>query len=201
MMVTTWVRSSSSDASVISISNRLAGKPVSVRSLMICSASRASRNWTGETLTAILRRDGQPGALGRVERDIALAQHILFVAQLGRRGEPARGRDLELRAGGEHRIGEPGEDCSGDLLRALGALTVEQDGEFIAADARAAGVLRRRLDQRLGDDLEELVAGEMAVKIVDALEMVEVEQEQNAGPLGFERRFERMEELAAVGEA
>ena len=40
----------------------------------------------------------------------------------------------------------------------------------------------------------------MAVEVVDPLEMVEVEQEQNAGPFGFERGLEPMQKFAAVGE-
>ena len=62
----------------------------------------------------------------------------------------------------------------------LGGFAVQQDGEFVAAGARAAGRLRRRLLQDLGDALEQLVAGEVAVEVVDPLEMVEVEQEQDA---------------------
>ena len=42
----------------------------------------------------------------------------------------------------EDRRREPGEDRVGDLFRRLGARAVEQDGEFVAADARAAGARR-----------------------------------------------------------
>jgi hypothetical protein len=45
---------------------------------------------------------------------------------------------VELRTAGEHRIGEAGENCVGNLFRALGRLAVKQDREFIAANAGAA---------------------------------------------------------------
>ena len=98
------------------------------------------------------------------------------------RGKADRGRDLDLGAGREHRRRRAARGSHWrPFRRALRRLAVEQDGEFVAADARAAGSLRRRLHQGLGDDREQLVAGEMAVEVVDPLEMVEVEQEQSAG--------------------
>ena len=54
---------------------------------------------------------------------------------------------------------------------------VHDDGELVAAQARDGVGLARAAAQPLGHDLEQLVADGMAERIVDALEMIEIEAE------------------------
>ena len=64
-----------------------------------------------------------------------------------------------------------------------------------------AGRLRRRLLEDFGHAHEELIAGKVAVKFVDPLEMVEVDQEQCARALGVERIADRPQQFPPIGKA
>ena len=70
------------------------------------------------------------------------------------------------------------------LRRALGLdrrrRMLEQHGELVAAQARGQIVLAQRRPQPLGDGHEQRVAGGVAERVVDALEVVQVE-EQHGG--------------------
>src|SRR4030095_3516309 len=44
---------------------------------------------------------------------------------------------------------------------------VEENGELVTANAGAAGAVGRRFDELLADLLQQLVAGKVAVKVVD----------------------------------
>ena len=79
-----------------------------------------------------------------------------------------------------------------------------QDGELVAAHARDdVGVPRQRA-QPFGDHLEKLVAGGMAERVVDVLEVVEIEKMRGHFFAAFgpgERLFELLIEQDAVGQA
>jgi hypothetical protein len=96
-------------------------------------------------------------------------------------------------------------DALGEVHRAEGAGGGEDDGELVAADAVAAvrGALRRA--DRRAERLEALVAGLVAVGIVDGLELVEVhehERERLAGaPGALELAREVLLERAVVAQA
>src|SRR4029078_10943487 len=79
--------------------------------------------------------------------------------------------------------------------------TREEDSELVAADAGTAGAVGRGLDKLVRDLLQKLIAGKVAVKVVDALEMVEVEQEQRSGSLGLHRAGQGVHQFAAISEA
>ena len=79
-----------------------------------------------------------------------------------------------------------------------------QDGELVAAHARDRVGLADQLAQALGRQLEQLVAGGMTQRIVDVLEVVEVEQvhgQQLAAPRAREGLLEALVEQHAVGQA
>ena len=78
---------------------------------------------------------------------------------------------------------------------------VENDGEFVATDSRAARARGRGSPGDIGDFAQQLVAGRMPVQIIDPLEVIEVEQEQDAAAAALERLGERAQQLAAVGQA
>ena len=158
----------------------------------------------GQLALEVLVEPGEavaPGALGRIERDVALAEHVLLALRAADRGEADRYRDHRLGAAQEHRGRELGDDRLGDRFGRGFGRAVQEHGELVAADPRAAGGLGTRALHRVGKTLEQLVAGKVAVEIVDALEMVEVEQQQDARALRLEHVLERAHQLAAVGKA
>ena len=96
-------------------------------------------------------------------------------------------------------------DVVGDLPRLVERASDQQDAEFVAAEARdRVGVAHRLADERR-DLAQHVVAREMAARVVDGLEAVEVEVAHHvdlaAGPRNFERLAEAALELAAVDES
>ena len=79
---------------------------------------------------------------------------------------------------------------------------LEQHRELVAAQARGQVVLAQRGAQPLGDRHEQRVAGCVAERVVDALEVVQVE-EQHGGRVvvARERRLDAQREERAVGQA
>ena len=119
------------------------------------------------------------GRLRGIHREIGVLQQIEQI------GAVARGdRDADAGVAGKlmamaverrpQRLIDP-RDQRVDILGALDA--VLQDGEFIAAEAGDEILRPDRLAQPLRDALEELVADQMSQRIVDALELVDVDIE------------------------
>jgi hypothetical protein len=77
----------------------------------------------------------------------------------------------------------------------------EEHREFVAAGAGAAGALGSALLERFGDSLQHPVAGGVPMKVVDPLEMVEVEKQQHRVALRVEQVDDRAHQLTSVGEA
>ena len=68
-----------------------------------------------------------------------------------------------------------------------------QDGELIAAEARDEVLGPDRLAQPIRDALEEFVADQMSQRIVDALELVDVDvEDRELGALGLQQQFLRV---------
>jgi hypothetical protein len=78
-----------------------------------------------------------------------------------------------------------------------------EDGELVAAQPRDEVALAHRGHQPLADDDQGLIAGGVAIDVVDLLEAVEVEHEQRVHRAGTRRRrdrpLERLGKLPAVG--
>ena len=73
---------------------------------------------------------------------------------------------------------DPLAHALGELVRALEPGLRQRDGHLLAAVARRLVDLARGLAQRVGDLLEHLVALQVPVGVVDALEVVDVEHDQ-----------------------
>ena len=107
------------------------------------------------------------------------------------RVRPGRGRDGQR----PHRFEHRGGDAVGLLGRGLG----EQDRELVAAEPGEHVGLAQAAAQQLRDAHDQLVAGRVAERVVDRLEVVEVEHDRRAlgpvavdeGDVAFELAFER----------
>ena len=102
--------------------------------------------------------------------------------------------------GRAHRFADPSRQHGG-VERLLDAGL--DDGEFVAAEARDGVGLAHAAAQPLGHDLEQLVADRMAERVVDALEVVEVEIEHRklaAAPDAGQRLGQPLAKQQAVGQ-
>ncbi len=122
--------------------------------------------------------------------ELASATPMLARTRTGRDADAQR-RDERA----EHALGRP---LRLDRRRRV----LEQDRELVAAEARGEVVLAQRRAQALGDRHEQRVAGRMAERVVDALELVEVEEHHRRRVVvARERRLDAQREERAVGES
>ena len=172
-----------------------------------------------------LERGGHgPVPVGRLRgrADPVAAPPLRHVLGRVRGGEQQRG-DVDPRAGGRGaagegdapaRLGEHALRGGGDRLdldrgRGLvaGVAALEQDAELVAPEPRheGAGMLGRGGDERLGDAPQRRVAGLVPAAVVDALESVDVAEQQGerrlVGGEALEGPREALLERAPVGEA
>ena len=158
---------------------------------------------------ALLEQAVAPGALvlGAVERDVGVAQDLL-----GRR-LLAAGHERDPRGGGHRdppaleldRLGERVEQVARHLPRGLrGRAGLEQHGELVAAEPGGGVARGEPLGQPARAHAQQLVARGMAQRVVDLLEVVEVdEQDREALVLrvaGVQRVLEAVDEQGAVRE-
>ena len=125
--------------------------------------------------------------LGAVDGEVGLVDQLVRVRSVAREAGDAdrdrrpdrlaRGLDVEC-AGGD-RAPDPLGDLEGLLRRRLG----KQDRELLAAEARRHVVVAQLRAEDLGDALQDGVAGEVAVGVVDVAQEVEVGHHQRQRPL------------------
>ena len=144
--------------------------------------------------------------LGRVHGDVgALHQRLDVAAVLGEHRDADAGAHEQRQALEAERLLDRAGEAAGDLLGLLdGGAGREQDGELVAADAgHELGVGHAGLQPR-ADLAQEPVAGLVAERVVELLEVVEVDQQQRelglVGAGGGGRVLEAGEQAAAVGE-
>ncbi len=141
--------------------------------------------------------------LGGVHGDVGVAQHLggARLAVLAERDAGA-GADPQ-RGGGElERLVERELDALGDAGGALVVAAVEQDRELVAAEARRQVAGAQAGAQAAGEGDQQLVADLVPEAVVDALEVVEVEEQHDRAAVGAaERRLDLLGEQRAVGEA
>ena len=101
-------------------------------------------------------------------------------------------RGTGTREGDEH----PLADRLGDVLTA-----VDDDGELVAADAGDDVAGPHAAAQPLGEDEQELVAGGVAAAVVDALEVVEVDEEHAHRAAAAQHPVGDLLEQRAVGQS
>ena len=142
-------------------------------------------------------------ALGLVQRDVGLAEHLVGAVLAGRADRHADAHvhphalTANLDPGLEVRQ-EPARN--GDRVH-LAARAVEEQGELVAAQAGRGVALAEAAAETVGDRAEQLVARVVAVAVVDGLELVDVEQEHaDAGPAAVQRVLQPVVEERAVGE-
>ena len=107
-----------------------------------------------------------------------------------------RGLHLELA------LGDGAADALRDLHCLLGRSLRQEDRELLASEPRRHVVVAQLLTEDLGDSLEDRVAGEVAVAVVDVAQEVEVGHDQRHRPLeaagARDLRGERRGEIARV---
>src|ERR687888_184430 len=147
-------------------------------------------------------REGDRRVLARAlrgdEREVGLADELLLRGRIGRKGRDSRGQrgpDEVLRGGAADPVRE---------LDAGRGLAVDDDGELVAADAERLLPGAALLGQRARELAQDAIAGRVALVVVQALEVVEVEEEERdvarARVGALERGVEVLLEGAVVAE-
>jgi hypothetical protein len=156
-----------------------------------------------------LRRFGREHAegvaaigLGRVHGGVGIVEQFVrrVLAGLAERDADAGAhRDLQMvdrdRLG--HALQDAGRQRPGRLEVGVG----EHEHEFVAADPRDRGVGVREGGQAAPDLLQGLVAGLVAVGVVDFLEVVEVDEQRADHAVARQRLIERAQAAEAVVQA
>ena len=116
--------------------------------------------------------------LGPVERDVrALEQRLERVGVLRGDRDADAGLDTEPHAVDDHRLAQPDGEVGRHLACALPAVDVgEQDGELVAAEPGHRDVLARDVGQPLGHLADHHVTDVVTHRVVDLLEVVQVDE-------------------------
>lgn len=145
-----------------------------------------ARIWPGRGMA------GAPLSLGLVERLIGIGDEPVGVdgVVVMRHRDPDAGRDA---AGGAVPVDgflEPVNDPAGNGAKEVDVVAIVEDQhEFVAADAGDHIRAAHLLPQDAGDDLEDAVAGGVAEGIVHGLEVVEVEMHEAEGRSVAQRKL------------
>ena len=145
--------------------------------------------------------------LGAIERHVGVAQNVGGIAGAAVDHRNAdTGADDDVVAADHVGRADRGNDAAGDRLQRIrirGAMG--DDGELVAAEAGHQIVAAHDVAQPLGDVEDELVADVMAERVVDVLEVIEVDVEHRrgraAGAHFVDHGFEPLAEIDAVGQA
>ena len=147
-----------------------------------------------------------PVVLGAVERQVRIAHQLVGCEPVGRAdGDADAGADDDLAAlelvGLAHRL-----DDALRKRRGVGRLVDRhlQDRELVAAHARDRIGLAHQRAQAAGGILQQLVAGRVAQRVVDVLEVIEIEQMDGHHVAALDARqrlLELLVEQHAVGKA
>ncbi len=141
------------------------------------------------------------GAFCGIHRDIRSAQAVLGGHSPLDPGNSDRSGNVD-GSGTEHeRFGNCMDDIRdrpGDQL--VGTLR-DDDGKFVSPEPSAAGSVRRVASNNVGNVPEDFVANDMAIKVVDLLEKIEVQNEEGAAPRIRVRVGQRAHQVAPVGKA
>ena len=122
---------------------------------------------------------GTPEILRAVHGRVGIPEEVVGVRRaLGRHRDAQTRGDEDLLIRDRHRLGDRVGDALGDVHDGGGARHVlTQDDELVATEPRD-GVARPHGGAKTpGEDLEELVAGDVTEAVVDELESVEIEED------------------------
>src|SRR5690606_15157375 len=104
---------------------------------------------------------------------------------------------------GDTQFADPPTQAFGEPERLLGARAGAADQELLAAGASHEVARTGMLAQHPGDRCQDLVAGSVAMLVVDGLEMVDVDLQQDQGPAArmAEVARDRLRQPAAIEDA
>jgi hypothetical protein len=140
-----------------------------------------------------------PARLRAIQGGVGVAQQVVGDAVVARVGDAERGRHEHRRARDLERLVEHAGETLGELERLLlVAHAVAQDDELVAAEARDRIRVPHRAREPRRDRLQQLVAGLVAERVVDQLELVEVGDQHRGRRAAAARAGER--ERQPVGE-
>ena len=143
--------------------------------------------------------------LGLVHREVGVGEHVVGAQALFvETGDAEAGAD-RAQAAGRARDALAADRLEHVLGGLLGVAVGHQDRELVAAEAADRHAVAESRAQRVGQRHDQLVAHPVAERVVDVLEVVEVEHERGAGrPVAadvLEVRLQRAREGAAVEQA
>ena len=143
------------------------------------------------------------GVLGPVHGRIGVPDEILGRVRLAGHRHPDARRQAQILTPHEERSLEVLEQSLGDLLHVgLGVGVAQEHGELVAAEPGSVVGQAQAGAQPIRDDGEDLVAEAVAQRVVDHLEVVQVQQQDRraGGVRVVEDRLERVDEPGSVGE-
>jgi hypothetical protein len=118
------------------------------------------------------------GCLGLVEREVRVAHQVLGRLALVADDDADAGAGRHLGAVDVHGLGQHLDEAPGDLLAVRRRLDVlEQDGELVATQPGSGVALAQHGADALGRLAQQRVAGRVPERVVDGLEVVEVEEQ------------------------
>jgi hypothetical protein len=183
------------DEPQLALVERLAQRPLQLQALDRLAAHRGV-----EDLAASLAE-----LLGAVHGRIGVAQQRVRVDAFARRaaGDADARRDVARLALDDQRIAQGLGEPAGDAQRVvLADHAGQQHGELVAAEPRDDVVGAQAARQALGHRADQPVAGAVAERVVDDLEVVEVDEEHGDAPgAPAEIAGQALEEQLAVGQA
>ena len=147
---------------------------------------------------------GLPRPLGRVHRRVGIAKEVLGAVITARDGDPDADRTVDLLAGHDERGGEHRLDPARDHFGLVdGVDLLQEHHELVTPQPRHRVAVPGGLFEPLGELPQQLVPLQVAERIVDHLEAVEVEEEHRAMEVGAaphptERMVEPVHEEGAV---
>ena len=116
-----------------------------------------------------------PGMLGLVERKVGMLQQFVAIGAIfGRDGNAHRGGDGQVMAADFEIAGKNAGDVARDHFRLDAADAGADQHELVAAETRDMAAPVERTGQPFGHLAQKLVADDMAQRVVDFLEPVEV---------------------------
>ncbi len=120
-----------------------------------------------------------------------------------RQGNADAGLGVQAMAQHVVRAADVLQNAAGEIVGEILAIHPDlQDGELVAAETADHVARTQAALQPAGDALQQPISYEMAVAIVDLLEVVEIEPQQRepvAGIICFELMLEALAEMEAVG--
>ena len=174
------------------------GEGVAQAALELQALQRALAHGVVEDLAARLAH-----LLGAVHRRVGVAQQRVGIVLAGPAEAHAdAGADVAALAVEDQRLAQGlGQAARHPERVALARDAGQQDGELVAAEAGHDVGRTQHAAQPLGDAAEQAIAGAVAERVVDDLEVVEVDEQHGDAPAGAQRAAEALHEQLAIGQA